>query len=184
VADLIVTDPWAGLGLPFSVDGCRLDASPPGPIWSVAPYPGRISEVTAALGGSGLGFPAPGQVIAAGAARIVWAGRETAFLIGAPPPAGLEAQAALTDQSDGWAGLSLTGERSVAVLARLLPLDLRATSFPPGRSARGLLNHMPCLILRDTDAAFDLLVFRSMAGTAVHEVTDAMRGVAARAAIR
>lgn len=184
MADLTVTDPCAGLGLPITSGGCRLDSCAPGPIWSIAPYPGRAPAADVALKALQLGFPAPGQVIAGGAARAVWAGRETAFLIGVAPPAGLEAQAALTDQSDGWAGVSLSGEGAVAVLARLLPLDLRTDPFPPGRSARSLLNHMPCLVVRVTDAAFELYVFRSMAGTAVHELAEAMRGVAARAAIR
>jgi heterotetrameric sarcosine oxidase gamma subunit len=184
VAELLATDAFAGLGLPVALGGCRLEACAPAPITSVAPWPGRDAEADAALRSIGLGFPDPGQVISNGAARAVWAGRATAFLIGADLPEGLAEHAALTDQSDGWAGLRLTGDKAEAVLARLVPLDLRPGAMPPGRAARSLLNHMPCLILRETEAAFEIHVFRSMAGTAVHELHEAMRSVAGRAAIR
>ena len=184
MADLKATDPFAGLGLPITAAGFRLEPCAAGPITAVAPFPGRVEKADALLRAIGLGFPQPGQVIAAGAARAVWAGRTTAFLMGAAPPEGLAENAALTDQGDGWAGLHLTGEGAETVLARLVPLDLRPGPFPPGSAARSLLNHMPCLILRVTVAAFEIYVFRSMAGTAVHDLAEAMRGVTARAAVR
>jgi heterotetrameric sarcosine oxidase gamma subunit len=184
VADLSVSDPFAHHGLPIVAEGFRLEASAVGPIASVAAYPGRIPQADAALRDIGLGFPKPGRVIGQGAARAVWAGRATAFLMGVAPPAELAENAAVTDQSDGWAGLRLTGSAAEAVLARLVPLDLRPAAFARGSSARTLLNHMPCLILREAETAFELFVFRSMAGTAVHELAEAMRGVAARTALR
>jgi heterotetrameric sarcosine oxidase gamma subunit len=184
VADLVETDAFSGLELPFSAGDCRLEACAPAPIVAVAPWPGRREATDAALRGIGLAFPQPGRVIASGSARAVWAGRETAFLFGVPAPEGLEEHAALTDQSDGWAGLRLSGGASEAVLARLVPLDLRAAALAPGRAAHSLLNHMPCLIVRDAVTVFEIHVYRSMAGTAVHELSEAMRDVAARAALR
>lgn len=183
MAELAAGDPFAGIDLPGEVGGCRLEGCAPAPITSIAPWPGRKGAADAALRAIGLGFPEPGQVIAAGAARVVWAGRATAFLIGADPPEGLAEHAALTDQGDGWAGLRLSGGAAEAVLARLVPLDLRPGALPPGRAARSLLNHVPCLILREAGTAFELYVFRSMAGTAAHELAEAMRSVAARAAL-
>lgn len=184
MAELTVTEPCAGLGLPITEGACRLAACAPTPISAIAPFPGRLAEVDAALQAMGLGFPKPGASVASEGARAVWAGRATAFLMGAAPPEGLTEHAALTDQSDGWAGLQLTGAGAEAVLARLIPLDLRAPAFPPGSAARSLLNHMPCLVLRVADAAFELFTYRSMAGTAVHELAEAMRGVGARVAFR
>ncbi len=184
MAELSVTDPFAGLGLPIMAGRCRLDPCAPDTIISIAPFPGHVASVDAVLRGIGLGFPKPGTVAAAGSVRAVSAGRATAFLMGGPLPEGLQEHAALTDQGDGWAGLHLAGEAAEAVLARLVPLDLRPTTFPPAASARSLLNHMPCLLLRVTQTAFELYVFRSMAGTAVHELTEAMRSVAARSAVK
>ena len=112
------------------------------------------------------------------AARIVWAGREQAFLTGVEPPA-LEG-AALTDQSDGWTVLTLAGAGAVDVLARLVPMDLRLGAFPVGQALRTQLNHMNVVILRTGDHAFEILGFRSMARTAWHELEAAMQMLAAR----
>nr|WP_209427630.1 sarcosine oxidase subunit gamma [Pararhodobacter sp. SW119] len=162
---------------------CRLATCAPQLITSVAPRNGREAAVDAVLRDFELGFPTPGKMIVSGSARIIWAGRETAFLMGVEPPAGLRLEAALTVQSDGWAGLHLTGSGAEAVLARLIPLDLRLSTFAVHDVARTLLNHMPCLIFRPAKTAFEIYVFRSMAGTAVHELTEAMRSVAARQAV-
>jgi sarcosine oxidase subunit gamma len=151
-----------------------------GRILSVAPYPGCEAAVADHLGG----FPAPEETLAVGKGRLVWAGREQAFLFDAGDNDGdlserLAGLAAVTDQSDGWAGLRLSGANAEEVLARLVPLDLAL--MPAGRSARSLLGHMPLLLIRDA-AGFELWSFRSMAGTMLHEVGAAMRAVAARSA--
>ncbi|MEZ5752399.1 MAG: sarcosine oxidase subunit gamma family protein [Paracoccaceae bacterium] len=151
-----------------------LTAFDPGPVFSIAPYPGVRPVVNA------MPFPTPGQIVTQGAVRLVWAGREQAFLIGAAPDEGLSA--AITDQSDGWAWFRLQGEDATAVLARLTPLDLRVSAFAPGTSARAPLNHMQAVILRTAADAFELAVFRSMAQTAQHELVEAMTRVAARRA--
>lgn len=149
-------------------------------ITSLAPLRGREKALAQGLKAMGLAFPAPNGMAAKGAARILWTGRDQAFLIGADP-APLAGLAAITDQSDGWCGLTLTGADAPEVHARLVPLDLRATAFPPGRVARAPLNHMQMILLREADG-FLLLVFRSMARSAWHEIAAAMSAVAARAA--
>ncbi len=88
----------------------------------------------------------------------------------------------LTDQSDAWAGLTLTGPGARDVLARLVPLDLDRAVFPPGTAARSLLRHV-ALLLVATEEGFELLIPRSLTRTAVEELAAAMRGVAARAAL-
>jgi sarcosine oxidase subunit gamma len=144
-----------------------------GRVTSVAPFAG--ADVARVL--KPLVFPAPGVVSSKGDARLVCTGRGQAFLFGAVPE-GLGAVAALSDQSDGWAGLSLTGTGAVDVLARLVPLDLRA--LVPGQCARTTLGHMP-LILIAVFGGFEVLVFRSMARSAWHEVEQALRMWGARA---
>jgi sarcosine oxidase subunit gamma len=74
-------------------------------------------------------------------------------------------------------GLRLSGPDAVEVLSRLVPLDL--AQMPPRTSARSLLNHMPLLLIRG-DEGFEVWSYRSMAGTLLHELATAMRGVAAR----
>ncbi|MCC6519444.1 MAG: sarcosine oxidase subunit gamma [Tabrizicola sp.] len=149
-----------------------------GPITSVAVLPGGAKAVAKGLKTLGLAMPEPNSFAEKKGARIVWTGRDQAFLTGVEPPA-LEG-AALTDQSDGWAALALTGAGAVDVLARLVPVDLRLAAFPVGRAIRTQLNHMNVMILRAGDHAFEILGFRSMARTAWHELETTMHMVAAR----
>lgn len=113
---------------------------------------------------------------------MVWTGRNQAFVIGDPPD-GLDRHAVTTDQSDGWAILLLGGRHAEAALARLIPLDLRADVFPVGHAARAPLNHMSAIVMRTGAQAFEILVFRSMARTAWHEIEEALGALAARAAL-
>ena len=153
-----------------------------GPITSVAVFPGGAKAVAKGLKTLGLAMPEPNTFTEKKGARIVWTGREQAFLMGAEPPA-LEG-AALTDQSDGWAALALSGAGAVDVLARLVPVDLRLAAFPVGRAIRTQLNHMNLVILRVGDHAFEILVFRSMARTAWHELETTTHMVAARTGMK
>lgn len=166
----------------LSKGGATLAPLDPGPIASIALFPGGEKVVSRGLKPLGLTFPEPGTCAAKGGARIVWTGREQAFLIGVPAPA-LEG-AAVTDQSDGWAGFALSGPGAEAVLARLVALDLRVPAFPVGRAARAALNHMPLLLLRVGPGAFELYTFRSMARSAWHELAETMEKLEARAAVR
>lgn len=179
--DLIAKSPLAGR-TPLTLAGVTLAEADLGQITSVAPFRGQDKALGKALKALGLSFPAPNKVSSKGEARLVWTGRDQAFLIGAAPE-GLDGLAALTDQSDGWAALRLDGPGAGDVLARLYPLDLRAAAFPVGRVARAPFNHMSSILLRSGPQTFEMLVFRSMARTAWHEAEAAMRALAARAAL-
>lgn len=165
-------------GLPVEIGRTRLAAMSPGQVTSVSSFPG--ADLGAELSPLGLSFPAPGETQISGAARIIWAGRETAFLIGTPPPQGLEAKAAITDQTDGWAWVTLSGADATEVLARHVSIDLRETALPVQGCARAQFGHMQALIIRTAPDSFEIAVYRSMAGTLKHELTTAMTQVAAR----
>jgi heterotetrameric sarcosine oxidase gamma subunit len=152
----------------------------------VAPFRGQQGAVSAALDRAlGLGLPGPGEARTAGAARAIWFGRGQALVTGADIPEGLlDGLAAVTDQSDGWACLRLEGLGVWEVLARLTPIDLREPAFPPGATVRTLLGHMAASLTRWDADGCDILVFRSMTGTAVHEISTAMHRRAARLAAR
>lgn len=167
MARLIATSPCAGLELAGGPD-CVLGEVDYGTITSVAPFRGRGKEVSDALQVSiGTGLPAANRMVVTAGARIVWSGLGQAFVLGPPvTPEG----AAVTDQSDAWACLALDGRGSVDVLARLTPLDLRECRFRRGHAARSLLGHMPCLLMRPDTTRYEILVFRSMARTAVREL--------------
>ena len=167
--------------LPKRIGTAALSELPAARVTSVAPFRDHAGAVAATLAAMGLGWPAPGAAFAAAGARIQWSGRNQALLFEADP-APLAGLAALTDQSDGWARMRLEGPAAEAVLARLVPLDLRPAAFPDGRVARSALNHMMLHLARSGPASFDLMVFRSMAASAVHELATAMAAVAARGA--
>jgi heterotetrameric sarcosine oxidase gamma subunit len=165
--------------LPFAVEGMTLADATPARILSVAPFEGALPKVATALGKLGLGWPDPNRATRNGDAACLWSGRGQAFLVNADPK-GLEGSAALTDQTDGWAVMSLAGEGAAQVLARLVSIDLRPATFGVGQVARTPVNHMMALLERTGDQAFRIFVFRSMAATAVHEIAVAMQAVAAR----
>lgn len=149
-----------------------------GPITSIAAFPGGGTALAKGLKALGLAMPGPNAMLESGGARILWTGRDQAFLTGVAAPR-LDG-AAVTDQSDGWAVLSLSGTAAVDVLARHLPVDLRISAFPVGQVLRTQVNHMNAIVLRIEATAFRIMVFRSMARTAWHELEDAMHMVAAR----
>ena len=178
---LIAKSPLAGPA-PVTLAGVTLSEIVLDRMTSVAPLDGQKKAFAAALKTLGLGWPEPNRFTAHASARMVWTGRDQAFLIG-PAPDPLAPFAALTDQSDGWACLGLSGPGSESVLARLIALDLRPSAFAPGSAARTALNHMSAILMRVDAQRIELLVFRSMAQTAWHEITAAMQAIAARVAL-
>lgn len=169
-------------GQSLTLGGVTLAEIDVGPITSIAVLAGGAKAVAKGLKTIGLGMPEPNRFAEKKGARIVWSGREQAFLIGAdcPPLEG----AAVTDQSDGWTVLGLSGAGAVDVLARLVPLDLRLTACPVGTALRTQVNHMNAVVLRTGDYGFEIMVFRSMARTAWHELETATHMVAARAGVK
>lgn len=177
MVNLIARTPCAGL-LPFTVAGATLTEVLPEAITFVAPFAGQDKAVSEALKSAlGVGFPAPNRTSARAGARAVWIGPGQALILG---PAITLAGAAIVDQSDAFACMALDGSAARDVLARLVPVDLRDGKFRRGHTARTLLNHMTCSLTRTGALRWEIMVFRSMAATAVHEVSEAMRGVAAR----
>lgn len=166
----------------LTLGATTLSEVPPGQITSVAPLKGQEKPLAKALKALGLGFPTPNTFLQKADTRIVWTSRDQAFLINAAPDT-LTPHAALTDQSDGWATLTLQGPLAEATLMRLYPLDLRRLHFAKGTACRAPLNHLSSILLRIGPDSFQIMAFRSMAQTAWHEIEAALRGVAARAAL-
>ncbi|MEO0654849.1 MAG: sarcosine oxidase subunit gamma [Pseudomonadota bacterium] len=165
---LVAKNPCAGL-VPVTHGEVALDEVVPEAITSVAFLKGA-----AAPGGA---WPAPNRWAGDAVRRIVSFGPGKAFVIGPE----LEVPgAAVTDQSDAWAMLVLEGPGARDVLARLCPQDLRPDVFAEGHAAQTLIGHMTATLMRTGAYRYELLIFRSMARTAVHELGTAMAMVAAR----
>ncbi|HCP80899.1 MAG TPA: sarcosine oxidase subunit gamma [Octadecabacter sp.] len=178
MVNLIAKTPCAGL-LPKTIGTVTVTEVNAGQMTLLAPHRGQKKAVSDALKSAvGVGFPAPNRCLGT-APRAMWCGQEQALLIGAACPE--LAGAACVDHSDAWAIVQIDGADAVAVLARLTPLDLRATEFKRGHTARTLIGHMTGGITRLGAHSFEVMVMRSMAGTLVHDLTQAAENMAARA---
>lgn len=180
MADLIAKSPCEGL-LPVTHGDVTLSEVGMTTLTSLSPFKGQDKALSDALKKAhGMALPAVNRATGKEGARAVWFGQGQVMLIGPSPASSLSAHGALTDQSDAWAIVRLEGAGAEDVLARLVPLDLRRGSFKRGHTVRSQLQHMMVSITRTGDNAFLILAFRSMAGTLVHDLETAMRGVAAR----
>ena len=181
MVDLEAKSPCAGL-LPLRIGAMTLAEETQGAMTLIAPFRGRDAALSDAMKAAhGIAFPAPGCRSGAQGAGAIWFGQRMALLCGPAPDPGLAEHAALSDQSDGWAVVRLEGPGARDVLARLVPLDLRARVFKLGHTARTDLRHMMASLTRVGDQAYQIMVFRAFAETLVHDLNEAMQAVAARA---
>lgn len=178
MADLTALTPCAGL-LPQTIGTIILTEVEIDVMTSIAPFKGQGAAVSKALDAAlGVTFPDPGRVSRNGDVRIIWSGMGQAMLIGARAPE--LPNAATSDQTDAWAVVTINGPEAEAVLARLVPIDLRLSQFAPDTTARTLINHMTGSVTRTGPQVFEVMVMRSMAQTLVHELIEAANGVASR----
>lgn len=169
--------------VPLRHGTCILSEVTGGCMTSVAPFQGQVAALDAALLDTyGLRFPSPNCVTHSERATCLWMGRGLAFLVGTRVAPQIAQYAALTDQSDAWVTLDLIGADTAVVMARLVPIDLCPAAFGPGTCARTLLGHAN-VSLECVENGVRIRGFRSMTRTIVHEIADAMAGVAARATV-
>ena len=173
MAELIPTLATDG-HLPLEIGGMVLEDAQPEAITWVAHFNRKKAAVKRALGG----FPDAGEVIEVKAGRALSVGPDQALVLGAPVAC---EGAAVVDQSDAWTVVALDGAGARDVLARLTPLDLRDVALAEGRTARTLIGHMTASLTRVGPYRYEIMVFRSMTDTLLHELERAMKQVAARA---
>ena len=172
MASLIALTPCAGL-LPMTIGGVTLTEVLPEVLTSVAPFKGQKGAVSDALKAQvGAGLPAVNRRTGA----VTWFGHGVWMVAGAVSVEG----AAVTDQSDAWAVVEISGAGCEDVLARLVPVDLRASVFEKNHVAKTMLAHMSVTVVRTGADSFEIMAMRSMAKTLVHDLETAARGVAAR----
>ena len=166
--------------LPLEIGDARLEEADPGRL-TVLSELGQGAELAAALSEAhGLDWPKPGRSSGKEGNRCLWFGHREVLLAGPAPDGNLAEKGAVTDVSDGWTSVILSGAGAEDVLARLVSVDLRRSAFKMGHSTRSLLQHMPVSITRVGGDRFLLLAFRSMAATLVHDLKQAMEAVASR----
>jgi len=185
VVELKEKSAFAELGLPFEVGGVTLTGIDLAEMISISPLAGMQAKVSTALQKAvGLGLSDVGRWEAKGEVAVLWTGHNQWFAMG---PAGLASKlskldglAGMTGQADGWAVAQIKGKGTSQVLARLCPLDFEV--MQSGDAARSEFQHMQSVI-RAIDGGFEVMVFRSMARTLVHDIKGAMTSVAAQASL-
>jgi sarcosine oxidase subunit gamma len=146
---------------------------------ALAPPRGIVS--IAAFNGAetfGLPLPTTPRRIEHDGVTYLWSG-PGAWLAIADDPAlesriatAVAAKAAVTDQSDGRVILTVTGPHAAAILAKLVPIDLHPTAFPPDASALTLAGPITVQIWR-REAGFHLACFRGFAESLGHALVQA-----------
>ena len=173
MADLIAQSA-TGTSLPLDIGQAVLEDAQPEAITWIAPFDHQTAHVAQSLGG----FPEPNETREIAAGQAVWIGPGQALILGAPVA---PENAAHADQSDAWSVVTLTGATARDILARLTPLDLRDAAFPEGATARTQLAHMTVSLTRTAPFTYQIMAFRSMTQTLIHDLTRAMTQIAARA---
>lgn len=159
----------------------ELTEAPLGPISAILPYKGREAALSEALDTAhGMTLPPQNRFLSKGQASVMWFGRGQFLLTGADPGSLIAPCAAISDQSDAWAVMSLRGRGGAEVAARLVPVDLRIAAFPVGAILRCEIQHMAGAVARTGPDSLRFMVFRSMSATLVHDLKTAMEAVAAR----
>lgn len=178
MVELVAKAPVAGL--PVTHGSVTLTLDTPDTITSIQPFKGQGDKVSKLLKTHhGAALPATGRMTGRAGKRVYWAGQGVYLLTGAADVA-LAPHAALVDLSDGWTCFTLHGEGIGDVMALLTPFDTRAHRFKRGDVARTELQHMMSLLARTGENSLEIMVMRSFARTAAHDLTRAMKIVAAR----
>lgn len=123
----------------------------------------------------GLALPPTPQAVISADRALVWAGPgQWLFIAGdrsgfADDLQALSGLAAIADQSDGRAVLTLSGGKIREALAKGCMIDLHPSAFPVGSAALTSIAHIGVHLWRAEDgpdgAVFEFMVARSMAGS-------------------
>lgn len=135
-----------------------------------------------------LDLPEPGRLSQGPETSFVWMGRDQWFADAARDGVpdlhaalrdALGETASLTEQSDAWVRIRLTGPAVAGALEKLSMLDLDPDRFPAGSAARTVMEHLGVVVLRPSDAdGFEIWSARSSAASLLHALRAAVLSVA------
>ena len=83
----------------------------------------------------------------------------------------------LSDQSDSWAMLTISGENARAALERVCPIDLHPPTFSTFSVTRTAMEHLAVIIMQTSENEFLLLSPRSSADSFLHMVLTSIENV-------
>lgn len=183
---LIAKPPLDGLRQEF--DGMTLAEVTGCAIVSVAtPHDGEDALSRAVASAYQTVIPEVGQstVSDVGNARLLGMQRDQFFLLfNDPSTRAVEAVAEklgdfgyLTDQSDSWVMIRMSGPKCRTALERICPIDLHPSAFAEGSLARTVMEHLATIIVREGQDSFLLMSPRSSAAAFLHAVRTSIENI-------
>ena len=133
----------------------------------VGSFRGREQELADAVRSAfGVDLPTSPKRVASGAVAFVWAGPGKWLATSTAGTDFTGLPAAVADQSDGRAVLSISGVKARETLATLISLDLHPRAFAPGDAALTHAASISTLLWQvDDKPTYELVCFRTFAAT-------------------
>ena len=135
----------------------------------------------------GVAIPATGESVFSDDknARVIRLGKDQLFVLlfdkQSDPRSTLAAKfgdvAYLTDQSDSWVGLEISGAKVRQVLERICMVNLHPDVFRVDHIARTMMEHLGVLLIRNGEDSYQLMSASSSAKSFLHAVTTSIRNV-------
>lgn len=82
-----------------------------------------------------------------------------------------------TDQSDTWAIIHLSGQRSNEALERICPINLDPKVFTKGNVVRTSMEHIASIVYKEDENSYLILVMRSFAKSMLHALEVSIENV-------
>ncbi len=83
----------------------------------------------------------------------------------------------VSDQSDSWVQLRLSGEKSRQALARICAIDLHPAVFKPGSVTRTSMEHIGAIIICEAKDEYTLMALRSYADSFLHAIQVSIENI-------
>lgn len=183
---LAATTPDDGAARDFDGVAIRIRANR-GVVSVAAPRGGEAALADALRSAFALAVPEMGgsTVSADGKARLLGLQRDQFFLLiddqGSEAFAlvveGLGETAYLTDQSDSWTMLAMSGAKCRTALERVCPIDLHPSTFPERSVTRTVMEHFGVIILREGPEHYQLMSATSSARSFLHVIETSIRNI-------
>lgn len=173
-------------GAKLELDGIALQEVSGRSLVSIAiPYDGGAALRSAVEAAYGLQIPATGRFVSRDGTFLLGMARDQIWLMRESSDADAATRVAadlggagyVTDQSDAWVLVRVSGRNCRAALERICPLDLDADVFTAGTVARTVMEHLSVIILREQADAFLLMSPRSSAQSFWHALEVSARNV-------
>lgn len=175
-------------GFKFETDAISIDEVTERGIVSVAtPKAGEKMLAQSIAAEFSTALPTPGQSTTStkSNARLLGLAQDQIFIVFDDPdnqePAriitALEQSAYLTDQSDSWTTIRVSGPASREALERICPIDLHNETFSVGAVARTAMEHLGTIIYRESTDSFVLMSAVSSARSFLHAVEASAKNV-------